>query len=124
MTLLKKLLKQKSLSKRKPKILELILYTDLVVNHKGRSVAEEIGISKENKVYKHAPGECPKCKCKKLISLQILGAINKELMWMCDSCETLFLKYSYRYTITKLNKSKEYWTNPNDWFEPDIGEYN
>jgi len=124
MILLKKLSKQKSLNKKEPKILELILYTDLVVNRKGKTTAEEVGISKNNKVYKEAPNECPHCKCKKLVSLQVLGALNKELMWMCNACEKLFLKYSYRYTITRLRKSKEFWTNPNDWLEPEPEDYN
>lgn len=124
MILLKKLSKQKSSSKKEPKIIELILYSDLVVNDNAKTIAGEVGIRKTNKVYKKAPKKCPDCKCEKVLRLQVLGAINKEIMWICDSCEKLFLKYSFRYTVSKLKKSKSYWTNPNDWEEPEEGDYN
>ena len=116
------MLKKQSSSKRKKVSVELILYNDLVINKEGCSIAEEVGINKDDKVYREAPNECSDCRCKNVISLQVLGATNKGLLWVCDLCEKVFLKYTYRYTVMKLKTSKEYWTVPSAWEPPETKE--
>ena len=121
---MKKLSKKRSLS-RKPKITELILYDDLVINEAEKTIEGQIGISKDNQIFREAPEKCSACNSTSIIALQVLGATDKELLWICDRCEKLFLKYTYRFTVRSLKKSQKYWTNPGDWVEPkENGEWN
>jgi len=77
----------------------MMLYSDLIVRD-GKTFVEELDI-KDLKIYKDKPSSCPCCKSKKVIGLEVLGTKEGTLMWICDDCDSIFLKYN-------LEKTEEY----------------
>ena len=44
-----------------------------------------------------------------------MGAKNGVLLWECESCNEMFLKYTPDKTEIELQNAKYYWTNSSDW---------
>ena len=44
-----------------------------------------------------------------------MGAKSGILLWECEDCGEMFLKYNAEITEIELQKAKDYWTNPRDW---------
>ena len=95
------------------KITEFTVYSDLVVQ-KGKTRLEECGVETE-KVYKDIPKKCAHCDSEQIVGMNVLGAGEDVLFWMCDLCEMLFLTKDSDETEMLLEISSKYWTNPNDW---------
>lgn len=95
------------------KITEFTVYSDLVVQ-KGKTRLEECGVETK-KVYKNAPSKCSHCDSEQIVGMNVLGAGEDVLFWMCDHCERLFLTKDSDETEMLLEISSKYWTNPNDW---------
>lgn len=95
------------------KITEFTVYSDLVIQ-KGTTRLEEVGCE-NTKVYKEMPKKCSHCESKQIVAMNVLGACEETLFWMCDHCEMLFLTKDMAETEILLEISSQYWTNPNDW---------
>ena len=101
---------------------EMMLYNDLVVND-GENFIEELGLTDLN-VYKRKPCKCSDCGSKNIIGLEVLGTKEGILMWICDHCDALYLKYDLKKTEAWIEKGKGFWTTPNDWPIPSIEKFN
>lgn len=98
---------------RVPKTTEIILYNDLKVNNEGGTI-HELGII-DLTVYRKKPDNCSDCKSTNIIGLEVLGAKNDVLFWICDSCENLHFKFTLKTTNKWLKKCKGFWTTPESW---------
>ena len=70
------------------------------------------------------PKSCKTCSSKEIAELEEIGAGNKPLFWVCLECDSLYMKYTIKTTLSKLRKVTETWTNPNDWGWKDKDEFN
>jgi hypothetical protein len=95
------------------KITEFTVYSDLVIQE-GKTRLEQVGLE-DKEVYKEVPCKCSKCESDKIVGMNVLGAGEDILFWMCDICENLFLTKDVAETEILLEMSSQYWTNPNDW---------
>tara|TARA_R110002020_G_scaffold189930_2_gene389287 strand:- start:1622 stop:1990 length:369 start_codon:yes stop_codon:yes gene_type:complete len=97
---------------------EITVYSDIVINNSSVTRLGQVGVKKDDKVYKKKPSNCNKCKSNRVVALEVLGACNKDnLFWICDDCEHLHLKYTGNYTEKMLEEGSKLWTNPNDWLD-------
>ena len=101
---------------------ELILYSDLKISDEG-GFLNELGIV-DTKVYKTKPEVCSDCNSKLVIGLEVLGARDGILFWICDDCENLHLKYSQRHTERCIEVSKGFWTDKKAWPIPPHDQFN
>lgn len=116
--------KSKIIIKRETKITsctELSLYQDLVVNDKGKTCLEQLDVEK-HRVYKVPPTKCTNCKTNNIQGLEVLGAYDGLLFWICDKCNELFLIFDPDTTEQFLLIGKECWTNREDWKKPSESE--
>ena len=88
-----------------------------VISPKGSLVENLLELSKGDKydIYRSKPDNCCKCGSKEVRGVEIMGARNGVLLWECDKCFEMFLKYEAEETEAALQKAKGYWTNANDW---------
>ncbi len=93
---------------------EISVYDDLIVDRNARTRCLKLGI-KSGKTYKERPEKCPHCESKKIVGLQVLGAYNKILFWICDVCDKLSLRFPKRETEKYLKNGEGFWTNASDW---------
>ena len=110
----------------KPKrvnITELSTFSDLVIKDNEDSCLKQLGVDSFTQ-YKKRPRQCTECACTDIVGLQVLGAFNGVLFWICNSCDHLYLKYAKSKTEKLLEKSKAFWTNPEDWTPPEKEDYN
>ena len=101
---------------------KIILVEDLVDVIKGRlldKLVDEQGI-----VYKKNPLICSKCHSSQIVGVEIMGAKLGVLLWECEHCYSMFLKYDAEETENELQKAKGCWTNPNDWGYTPKRKYN
>ena len=101
---------------------EIILYSDLKINNSG-GFLNELGIV-DKTIYKEKPATCSDCNSKLVIGLEVLGAKDGILFWICDDCENLHLKYSESYTERCIEVSKGFWTYNNAWPIPPQSQFN
>jgi ribosomal protein L37AE/L43A len=85
---------------------KMILVEDLVDKIKGRLLDKVV--TDQKAIYKVNPHNCSKCNSKKIVGVEIMGARNGVLLWECEDCYEMFLKY-------EAEETKDYWTNPKDW---------
>jgi hypothetical protein len=91
----------------------MILVEDLVEKVKGRLLDK---IVKDQKViYKANPSECPKCHNGDIVGVEVMGAKNGVLLWECEECYEMFLKYDAEETEIELQSAKGFWTIPSHW---------
>lgn len=93
---------------------EISVYHDLIVDENAKTRCLKLGI-KSYKTYEERPKECPYCKSERVIGLQVLGAYNKVLFWICDLCDKLSLRFPKRETEKYLKEGEGVWTNSADW---------
>ena len=94
---------------------EMSLYADIIVKQGAKTRLQEVGVKKTDPVCESKPAKCNKCSSTKVVGLEILGASDDVLLWICDGCEHLHLKYPVKITEEYLEKGSTYWSNPNDW---------
>ena len=92
---------------------KMILVEDLVDIIKGRLLDKLVKDQKS--IYRKNPPFCPECNSKEIVGVEIMGARNGVLLWECELCYEMFLKYEAEETEVALQKAKGFWTNPNDW---------
>ena len=65
--------------------------------------------------FKIAPESCPNCESNKFVGLEILGACEGPLLWLCETCKNKFLRYTAKTTKKYLAKANKLYSSPNDW---------
>ena len=101
--------KSKIIVKRETKIVsctELSLYQDV----------------EKHRVYKVPPTKCTNCNTNNIQGLEVLGAYDGLLFWVCNKCNELFLIFDPDTTEQFLLTGKECWTNREDWKTPSDSE--
>lgn len=101
--------------KKTVKYTEMTVYSDLVVKNKAKTKLRAIGVKDSDPVFLKKPSVCSECNKNIIINIEVLGACEDVLFWMCDDCEHIHLKMSHDLTEKYLVKASEYWSNPNDW---------
>ena len=91
----------------------MILVEDLVDKVKGR-LLDKI-VKNQSLVYAKSPLACKECNSQDIVGVEIMGAENGILLWECETCNEMFLRYEAEITELELQKAKDYWTNPRDW---------
>ena len=66
-------------------------------------------------ILKKRPSHCPNCHAKKVSGIEVMGGYDGILLWECDICESLFLRFKEERTEEFLQSAKGVWTNPRDW---------
>ena len=92
----------------------MIVFEDLRADSTG-DIFHDVGILFKGKTYLDKPEKCPNCFKKEMGSVEVLGAYSGTLLWDCNKCGYMFLRFGKKETETKLNKVKDTYTNPNDW---------
>ena len=92
---------------------KMILVEDLIDIIKGR-LLDKI-VKDQQSIYKRNPRFCPECNSKEIVGVEIMGARNGVLLWECEQCYEMFLRYEAEETEGALQDAKGFWTNPNDW---------
>ena len=70
------------------------------------------------------PESCSNCSSKEIAELEVIGAGNKPLFWVCLECDSLYMMRTIEQTMELLRKVTDTWTNPNDWGWKDKNEFN
>jgi hypothetical protein len=91
----------------------MVLVVDLVDKVKGRLLDKLVHNQKQ--IYKDNPNHCPNCSCEDVVGVEIMGAKDGVLLWECEGCEEMFLKYTPDVTEIELQSAKYCWTNSTDW---------
>lgn len=97
------------------KYIEVLSYDHLIKRPKAKGSLKQIKLRHTEKKFKRKPKLCLECGCKQIISILVLGAHKKPMLWMCDECEELFLKYTSGYTTRLLKKASKYWVVSRHW---------
>ena len=90
----------------------LVMLDDLV-EAKGNLV-DNLEVDK-SVVLKKIQSHCPNFHAKKMCGVQVMGGYDGILLWECDACESLFLRFKEERTEKCLQSAKGVWTNPQDW---------
>ena len=103
----------------------MILVVDLVGELKGSLVKQLVDEEFRYNVFKKIPPVCPHCLPEEVSGIEIMGA-DKDgiLLWECDDCNYMYLKYTLDKTEKELQSAKVYWTNPSDWGYRPKSEFN
>jgi len=80
---------------------------------KGR-ILKTLGIDSPT-FFRRAPIECSKCGTHHITGLEVIGAYRGTLLWECDYCGKLFLRFARKKTEDLLETLRGTWINPNDW---------
>ena len=91
----------------------MVLVVDLVDRVKGNLLDKLVHNQKQ--IYKDNPNCCPNCHCDDIVGVEIMGAKDGVLLWECESCDDMFLKYEPDKTEIELQSAKNCWTNSDDW---------
>ena len=102
--------------------IRMILVQDLVDVIKGRLIDKLV--KKQDKCYNSSPSKCPDCNSKKVVGVEIMGARNGVLLWECEDCYEMFLKYEAEETEIELQDAKNCWTDPKSWGRVSRRKYN
>ena len=84
----------------------MVLVVDLVDKVEGKLL---------EKLIENSPDHCPDCHCDEVVGVEIMGAKDGVLLWECEGCDKMFLKYTPDKTEIELQSAKYCWTNSNDW---------
>ena len=98
---------------------KIIMLEDLVDKFNGSLVKQIVYKEDLNTIYKHRPSSCPHCHSKEIIGIEVMGGKEGVLLWECEKCNDVFLKFDKDITEKGLQKARTCWTNPNDWGEID-----
>ena len=65
--------------------------------------------------FKDAPIVCSSCGTTHITGLEVIGAYRGTLLWECDYCGKLFLRFGRKKTEDLLETLRGTWINPADW---------
>ena len=74
--------------------------------------------------FRKAPMICSECGSHHITGLEIIGAYHGTLLWECDYCGKLFLRFGRKKTEDLLETLRGTWINPNDWANTSSNEAN
>ena len=103
---------------------KIIMLEDLVDKFNGSLVKQIVYKEDLNTIYKHRPSSCPHCHSKEIIGIEVMGGKEGVLLWECEKCNDVFLKFDKDITEKGLQKARTCWTNPNDWGYCPKSQYN
>jgi len=106
----------------KIRVTEMTVYSDLVVKNKAKTRLGELGV-KDFTIFESKPTTCKSCKSKEVVALEVLGASDEVLFWICNDCDHLHLKIDKEKTEECLEIGSQFWSNPNDWDMPEPDDY-
>ena len=92
---------------------KMILVEDIVDKINGRLLDKLV--KHQELIFKKSPNHCMNCNSDSIVGVEIMGARNGVLLWECEECYEMFLKYEAEETEIELQGAKGFWTNPNDW---------
>ena len=101
---------------------KMILVEDLVDIIKGRLLDKLV--KHQKLIFKENPSHCMSCNSKEIIGVEIMGAKVGVLLWECENCYEMYLKYEAEETETELQFAKGCWTNPKEWGYHPKSKYN
>ena len=100
----------------------LILVEDLVDKVKGRLLDRLV--KNQVKIFKDNPHICPSCGLTDIVGIEIMGAREGILLWECEDCYEMFLRYEASETEIELQVAMHCWTVPSSWGRIPRKEYN
>ena len=104
---------------------KMILVVDLVDKLRGNLVEQLVHKKDLACIFNVIPDVCPHCHSEEMRGIEIMGAQNRGvLLWECNECLDVYLKYDKDKTEEELQDASEYWTNPSDWGYRPHSEFN
>tara|TARA_R110002020_G_scaffold27466_1_gene88522 strand:+ start:688 stop:1014 length:327 start_codon:yes stop_codon:yes gene_type:complete len=91
----------------------LVMLEDILLNQKD-TLIDSISIDSEF-IFSDKPSHCPHCHNNGIGGIEVMGAYMGNLLWECDECESIFLRFKKDKTEEYLQAAKGSWTNPSDW---------
>tara|TARA_Y100000310_G_C20467444_1_gene708351 strand:+ start:202 stop:552 length:351 start_codon:yes stop_codon:yes gene_type:complete len=91
----------------------LVMLDDMITKSK-KTLVDSIPVD-TTYVFKTKPSNCPHCHNESIIGVDIMGGYSGNLLWECEGCESVFLRFKEEETEGYLQEAKGAWTNPNDW---------
>ena len=92
---------------------KLILVEDLMDIIKGRLLDKLV--KHQELIFKKEPHNCMSCNSSNIVGVEIMGAKSGVLLWECEDCYEMFLKYGAEETEIELQGAKNCWTAPSFW---------
>ena len=89
----------------------------------GDTILERVGIY-GTKTYVEKPKHCPNCGCEDMIGVEVLGTLQKPLLWQCTECSERYLRLCSTATEKLLRVLQDTYTNPEDCGEVPRQEFN
>ena len=93
----------------------MILVVDLVDKLKGSLVEQLVHKKDLTCIFDIMPDVCPHCHSDDMRGIEIMRAQSGVLLWECNECLDVYLKYDKDITEEELQGASKYWTNPEDW---------
>ena len=103
---------------------KIIMLHDLVDRLNGKMIIQIVKNRDMDTIFKHRPKVCPHCQARDIIGIEVMGAEDHVLLWECDECESMFLRFKKDKTEEYLQAAKGSWTNPSDWGYLPKSEFN
>ena len=100
----------------------LVMLDDILLRRKD-TLIDSISIDSEF-VFSDKPAHCPHCHHNKIGGVFVMGAYMENLLWECDKCDSMFLRFKKDETEEYLQAAKGAWTNPTDWGYVPKSEFN
>ena len=100
----------------------MILVEDLVDKIKGRLLDRLV--KNQVEIFRDNPTKCPSCGLEDIVGVEIMGAKDGVLLWECEGCYEMFLRYGADETEIELQGAKRCWTVSTSWGRIPRREYN
>jgi len=91
-------------------------YSDLVLDGEESDILDRMGVY-GTKSYPSLPDQCVECKKGDLKALEILGAHESPLFWLCRECGYLHMIHTRSYTAECILKAEGLFTHPDFWIK-------
>jgi len=101
---------------------KMILVEDLVDKINGRLLDKLV--KHQELIFIEGPKHCIGCNSKSIVGVEIMGAKDGVLLWECEDCYEMFLKYEAEETEIELQGAKNYWTMSKFWGNIPKRKYN
>ena len=99
----------------------LVILED-IVNTKGKLV-DNLEVETEF-ICKEQPDTCYHCDSSLITGVEVIGGYDGILLWECDDCGEMMLRFAEETTEKYLQLAKGLWTNPSDWGYVPRSEFN
>ena len=103
---------------------KIIMLEDLVDKLNNRLVIQLVDSEDLETTFINRPKVCPHCHSKEIIGIEVMGTDEEILLWECNDCNGIYLKFDKEITEHELQEAKAYWTNRDDWGYCPKSQYN